>query len=395
MNKWFSTTLKIAVIPGLLLLSRCIPAGTSSKVAEDDFLPSVRNMSYVDSYDDKVHFDDLYETAAMKFAFSGSSKEDFEKWQTVFRPELRRTLGLDKIEASLPGYIPKAVKRDSEDIGFAIRERWVLYTEPTVPLPFVLLRPKNITGKLPLVITPHGHGRNTELYAGIYHNEEERQSMIDGERDIAIQAVKQGYIAIAPTTRGFGETRTNEDRENDVKFSCRIQLMHDIMVGRTPIGDRVWDISRIIDWATANLPVDTTKIAVTGNSGGGTVTLFASACDTRITISMPSSYFCTFAGSIGTIAHCDCNYIPGILELGEMGDVAGLIAPRAFCAIHGEKDPIFPITETRKSFKHLQEIYAAAGAPDNCKLYVGPEGHRYYKAGAWPFVKKNFDSVAE
>ncbi len=166
--------------------------------------------------------------------------------------------------------------------------------------------------------------------------------------------------------------------------------MHDLLVGRTPIGDRVWDISKIIDWATRNLPVDTTRIAVTGNSGGGTVTLFAAACDTRITVSLPSSYFCTFAGSIGTIAHCDCNYIPGILELGEMGDIAGLIAPRAFCAIHGEKDPIFPIAETRKSFRHLQQIYAAAGVPGNCELYVGSGGHRYYKDGAWPFVKKFF-----
>ncbi len=165
------------------------PFGPEDK-AEDALPAKQRSQKLVDHYDDKVYFGDLYQTSAMRFAFHGSTRADFEAWQNAFRPALRHTLGIDKIEASLPGYVPKAVKRDSEDIGFAIRERWVLYTEPTVPLPFILLRPKNISGRLPLVVTPHGHGRNTELYAGIWHTEEERQSMIEGERDIAIQAVE-------------------------------------------------------------------------------------------------------------------------------------------------------------------------------------------------------------
>jgi hypothetical protein len=148
-------------------------------------------------------------------------------------------------------------------------------------------------------------------------------------------------------------------------------------------------MSRLIDWALKTLPVDPGKIIMTGNSGGGTVTLFAAACDTRISVAIPASYFCTFTGSIGAMRHCECNYVPHIMELGEMADVAGLIAPRPFCAIQGIKDAIFPIGESRKSFNHLQQIYAAAGVPGNCELYEGPEGHRYYKAGAWPFAKKH------
>ena len=169
--------------------------------------------------------------------------------------------------------------------------------------------------------------------------------------------------------------------------------MKDLLVGRTPIGDRVWDMSRIIDWALKNLPVDEKRIAITGNSGGGTVSLFAAACDQRITVAVPSSYFCTFQGSIGTISHCDCNYIPGILSLGEMSDVAGLISPRPFCAVNGVQDNIFPIEETRKSFAHLQEIYSAAGVLPNVTLYEGDGGHRYYKEGAWPFIKKHFSEI--
>ena len=102
--------------------------------------------------------------------------------------------------------------------------------------------------------------------------------------------------------------------------------------------------------------------------------------------------FRTFAGSIGSIHHCDCNYVPGILRLGEMYDVAGLIAPRPFCAISGKDDPIFPITEAKYAFSILKKIYEVAGVPDNCELYVGHAGHRYYKAGAWSFIHKHFES---
>ncbi|MEN6455987.1 MAG: alpha/beta hydrolase family protein [Prolixibacteraceae bacterium] len=340
-------------------------------------------------YDVLVHFLELYKEAGMHDTFRGKSSGDFKKWQRKFRPELKKLIGLDLIENQLKGYRPVAEKESSEDIGFAIREHWYIRTEPTVRLPFILLRPKNVSGTRPLVITPHGHSKNTELYAGIYNSEEERVSGEEGERNVAVQAVKEGYFAIAPTTRGFGETRTPEDLEKDATSSCRVLLLQDLLVGRTPIGDRVWDMSRLIDWALENLPVDPARIVMTGNSGGGTVTLFAAACDTRISIAIPSSYFCTFTGSIGSRRHCECNYVPGILQYGEMADVAGLIAPRPFCAVHGQLDNIFPIEETRKAFDHLKRIYTAAGAPDYCELYVGAEGHRYYKDGVWPFVRKH------
>lgn len=350
---------------------------------------------YSENYDDVSTYSTMVQSADMKFAFKGKTHSDFQKWQKSFRPELKKVLGVTILEEQLAGFKPKAERLSSEDLGYATREKWRIWTEPTVPLPFVMLRPKG-DGKLRgLVIAPHGHSKNTELYAGIYHTSEEREKGEVGERDVAVQAVKEGYIAIAPTTRGFGETRTQADLKIDADRSCRTLLLHNILVGRTAIGDRVWDVSKIIDWALENLPVDAQKIIVTGNSGGGTVTLFAAACDTRINVALPASYFNTFYGSIGTFRHCECNYIPGILNLGEMADVAGLIAPRPFCAINGKLDVSFPIVEARKSFSHLKEIYTAAGVPDKCELYEGPEGHRYYKDGAWPFVRRQLGGTSE
>ena len=343
-------------------------------------------------YNAETHFKNLYDTVPREFEFHATTREELLAWQANFRPKLREILGLDNMESDLEGYVPKAEQLEVLDMDDHFRENWYLWVEPTVPLPFYLLRPKTIEGKVPLILAPHGHN-HPHLYAGIAHTAAEEEHMLEGERDIARQAaVEEGYIAIAPTTRAFGETRTEADKESNNTHSCRHQLVHSILVGRTPIGERVWDMSRLIDWAIKDLPIDAERIAITGNSGGGTVSLFAAACETRITVAVPSCYFCTFEGSIGMIRHCECNYVPGVMRLGEMYDVAGLIAPRPFCAIAGRGDGIFPIDHVEFAYERLKTIYEVAGVSDRCELFIGEGGHRYYKSGAWPFVRRYFQN---
>jgi hypothetical protein len=344
-------------------------------------------------FDAIKHYKSLYQSVHREFEFRAKSKEEFVDWQSKFRPRLREILGLTNMEADLPKHQPTAEMRTSTDMGTYIREEWHLWVEPTVPLPFYFLHPKEQSdAPRPLVLTPHGHN-HPYIYVGISQSEDERKSIEEGQRDIAVQAVNEGYMVIAATTRGFGDTRTKSDAENNRVSSCRIELMHGLLVGRTPIGERVWDISRLIDWATSRDDVDAKRIAITGNSGGGTISVFAPACDTRISVAVPSCYFCTFEGSIGSIHHCDCNYVPGIMRLGEMYDVAGLIAPRPFKAIAGKDDTIFPIEHVKYAFERLKKIYTVAGVPDNCQLYIGEYGHRYYKDGAWGFIRQHFEKL--
>lgn len=344
-----------------------------------------------DTFDYRKHIDALYQSVAHQFGFHAKSIDEFNAWQTEFRQRLRDILGLNCMGIDLRDHRPQARFVDSIDLGDYVREQWYLKVEPDVSLPFWLLKPKPATGRLPLVLTPHGHNR-PEIYLGIAQNEQEAEAIAEGDRDIAVQAVREGYIVIMPTARAFGETMDNPESEPDKIHSCREQLLHGLLVGRTAIGERVWDISRLIDWAVSRPDVDPTRIAITGNSGGGTISVFAPACDERITVAVPSCYFCTFQGSIGTIRHCYCNYVPGMLRLGEMYDVAGLIAPRPFCAIAGKNDEIFPIASVREAFDELQKIYNAVGAPDRCELFIGQGGHRYYRQGAWPFIRKWFQS---
>ena len=322
--------------------------------------------------------------------FRGEQPDDVKRWQHAFRPVVRRLLGLDAIasrgECDLA---PELV--DTVTLNDHIREEWTVQTEPGFRLPFYLLRPsgtpRSAGARRPVVITPHGHGKaGKRTYVGIQDSPEELESIAAGERDIALQAVREGYLAIAPDMRGFGSLRTTEDQADDRTSSCRTLQMHALLFGRTLVGERVHDVGRLIDFAATRPEADVSRVVITGNSGGGTVSLFAAACDERISVAVPGSYFSTFEDSIGSIYHCECNYIPGILRHGEMWDVAGLIAPRPFLAVAGTDDPIFPIASVRSSFERLRRIYEVAGARSRCRLSVNEGGHRYYKQDVWPFV---------
>jgi len=329
----------------------------------------------------------LFDDHDRRHAYGGETGAAFDDWQESFREELRELLGHPTIEAAgVPDLAPKRV--GTTRAYDHTHEKWVVRTEPGIRVPFYLLLPDDADPPYPVVVAVHGHGETgKELYVGRFETEEQRLKIVDGDRDIAVQAVERGYAAIAPDMRGFGELAPS-DREWEGESACRTMQLHAQLFGRSLIGDRVWDVTRLLDFAAEADRLDADRVAVTGNSGGGTVTLFAAAVEERIDVAVPSAYFCTFADSIAAMCHCACNYLPGVLGLGEMYDVAGLVAPRPFLAVAGAEDPIFPIEGTREAFDRLQSVYDGAGAPDRCALHVGAGGHRYYRDGVWPFVEE-------
>jgi dienelactone hydrolase len=159
--------------------------------------------------------------------------------------------------------------------------------------------------------------------------------------------------------------------------------MHALLMGRTLLAERVFDVDRGIDYLKQRGDVAMSRVGVMGNSGGGTISLLGAALLPRLAFAMPSCYFCSFRDSILAINHCPDNYIPSLFRYAEMADVMGLFAPRPVVLVAGLHDDIFPIAAVCKAFKHLQKIYAAAGAKETCRLVVGPEGHRFYAELGW------------
>ncbi len=258
--------------------------------------------------------------------------------------------------------------------------RFRFESEPGFFVPAHLLLPKNPSGSLPVVICLQGHSTGMHISLGRPKYPGDDETISGGDRDFAIQAVARGYAAVAMEQRGFGELKSTIAE----KAGCQHIVMQAFELGRTAVGERISDVSRLIDALADFDMLDLSRIGLTGNSGGGTTTYHAACLEKRIKVAMPSCAFCTFEGSIMSIHHCVCNYIPGILKWMEQPDEALMIAPRPLIVVAGEQDSIFPIGHVRAGFEKVQAIYAAAGAPDNCRLVAGPAGHRFYADLAWP-----------
>ena len=108
--------------------------------------------------------------------------------------------------------------------------------------------------------------------------------------------------------------------------------------------------------------------------------LWLAAIEPRLSAAAVSGYFSSFQSSIAAQAHCECNYVPGILSLAEMSDLAALIAPRPFCALSGKQDHLFPAQVARKAFTVVQQAYALHNAGDACRLDIHSGGHVYPQA---------------
>jgi len=78
-----------------------------------------------------------------------------------------------------------------------------------------------------------------------------------------------------------------------------------------------------------------------------------------------------------------CNHIPSIRKYFEMGDLAGLIAPRKLIIAAGKADSIFPAKGTEENFEIIKRLYEYAGAPDSCVLVWGDGGHYNYADLLW------------
>jgi hypothetical protein len=83
------------------------------------------------------------------------------------------------------------------------------------------------------------------------------------------------------------------------------------------------------------------------------------------------------------------NYVPGLLNLIEMPDLAGLIAPRALFAECGTTDPIFPLAAFRRAEARSREIFRAFGAADRFDTEVFAGSHQFHGTGAFDFLQRH------
>lgn len=338
----------------------------------------------------RAHMDRLRDetTPALRFDVAGLS---FEEWRDTLRPKLRDVLGLPAA-AHTERLLGARAGEWQEGPGGYRWQRVELRTEADLWVPAFFALPaeaavKEAGGRVPVMIAVQGHAKDgMRVSMGIVPPEERERLIADGDRDLALQAVRHGYACLALEMRGFGELRLPEDLAKDAVKSCPRLVSLAEQVGRTPIGMRVHDVMAAIDYLQGRSEVDGGRIVLTGNSGGGAVTLFATALDERIAATVPSCWYGTYAGSMQLVHHCPCNFIPGLSLVCDVSDLAGLAAPRPQLIVNGRFDGNHPLKAAEDAWPWTEEIYEAAGAGGKVRLFVGEGGHRYYAEPVWPWL---------
>ena len=326
----------------------------------------------------------MYTSEPRRFAMpTTSDAATWDEWRAAFRPRLRERLG------GLPSEQAPVIVTAAAPTVHAGYQRTYLEFEsaPGVTVPAWLLIPVGLTSPAPAVIAVHGHGYGADEIVGIRADGTERTEPQGYHQDFAIALCRRGMVVIAPELRGFGRRREPQDQIGDpASSSCHALAWWAIMLGKPLLGNRVGDTLRALDLLQSLPEVDPHRIGIMGGSGGGAVALFAAALEPRLRAAVMSNYFCTFRDSILAMPHCPCNYIPGLLQDGEMYDIAALIAPHPLLIVTGSEDPLFPLPGVLEAYGHLRGTYTALGAADRLDKDVFAGGHQINGAKAYDFL---------
>lgn len=326
----------------------------------------------------------------MKQKLAYGTNANYAEWKKDIKEKFVELLGLDEIELNAAKDSKFEIEKVEQKEGYK-QIRFTIESEIDAIVSCYILIPDDCNKKRPVVITLQGHSTGFHNSIGETKFPEDKDYMPRGA--FAVQAVKEGYVAVAIEQRGMGERSSIYNKERKIGSNsigwCFWEQMSGIVLGRTLIGERCFDIKCTID-ALENFKdvCDLDKIVITGNSGGGTASYYAACYDQRIKATIPSCAFCPYPDSILLSDHCACNYVPNSFKYFDMQDLACLIAPRKISVIAGKKDEAFLIDGVRRGYQTVKKIYEQVGALENCNLIETEMGHWWCVDIVWPEIKR-------
>jgi len=308
-------------------------------------------------------------------------KEDYLQWKERAGEKLYELLGLpfDRCDDEMQIL-------SEEDCGAYRKIEFAFQSEKGYFVPAGIMIPKDRKAPMPTAICLQGHSSGMHISMG-YAKFPQDEAVLPS-RDIAVQAVKEGYCAVVMEQRYMGAC--GQDELGAPLCARKGASLPTLLMGRTAVGERVWDVQRLLDVLEKyfNRYIDMERLVCMGNSGGGVTTFYAACVDERIRLAVPSCSVCEFEDSFVPIHHCACSYIPGIRKYFEMGDLAGLMAGRKLVIVCGVKDTDFPIWGVEKSYERAKSVFAKIGRAEYCRLLRGSEGHQFYPELAWPVISE-------
>jgi len=195
---------------------------------------------------------------------------------------------------------------------------------------------------------------------------------------------RMGYVAVTFDPPGMaGEKQGGNDHFND---GVRCYL-----TGHSSNRYFVADAIRCIDYLATRKDVDTRNgVGMTGVSGGGTTTMFATLLDDRIRAAGPSC--CALPNAYHPVldVYAPCAETLAARRFADgCDDVDLLIAalPTPVLLMCGETDEVFKVEWSRRIAADVKTAFGQAAHADRFRFFVDPGGHAYTVAMAIEFTK--------
>ena len=306
---------------------------------------------------------------------------DLAAWQKTAKEKLSELLGMDQFSKVDPAV---NVEFESQNDDFT-EIRFTFASEDGYRIPCHLLLPVGVENP-PVMICVQGHTTGMHISLGREKYAKDRHWIENCDSDFCVRAVKEGFAAVALEQRNYGERGYSGEESPE----CHKETLVAFLMGRTTIGERVWDIMRLIDVLETDFKdrVDVKNVCLLGNSGGGTATAYAAALEDRLALAVPSCAMCSYEDSIGSLKHCECNYVPGIARYFSMSDLMAMACPKYFIQVSGIKDVGFLIDGAVQVYEQGRAAYEKNGAAERCHLVQGNGGHRFFADDTWPIIHR-------
>ncbi len=282
----------------------------------------------------------------------------------------------------LAGGEPERTTLSARTIGSFEREGYrvekvVYQSRPELYIPANLYIPTRGVPPYPAVLFQMGHSRNGKAYLPYQRC---CQGLVRlGYVVLAFDPMGQGERVYYPDASGVNSRLSSPDNEHTVPGK---QML---LFGDTSTRLQVWDAIRSLDYLAALPIVDAKRMATTGQSGGGTLSMFLIAADDRLATAVVCS------GNTENVACAD--FIPpgstddaehDFVASGPAGfdrwDTLYPFAPKPLLVTVSDKDffgtysPDY-ITNGWEEFQKLQKVYAVLGYADRLAWADSPLPH--------------------
>ena len=291
------------------------------------------------------------------------SEADFLELRETVRSELARMWG------PFPEPTPLNAKQvgtvDGEDY---VAERIVFESRPSFHVTANLYRPRGPVQGLPAVIFPCGHadgGKTAEPY-----------------RRFAELMARNGFAVLTWDPLGQGERLQFPNPESGESTFRQGTAEHRVLgdrcylAGENLMQYRVWDATRALDYLEVRPEIDSARIGIAGQSGGGMTALQFACFDDRIQAAFVSCAVASFRAKTEALLIADPEQVLyGTLRAGiDHPELLAAFAPKPLAIGAALRDYV-PIDGARRTHEELQAVYESLGKPENLQLFETDSEH--------------------